>query len=108
MIRSELVTRVAEQNAHLYPWEVEMVVDAILGRIAEALAEGDRVELRDFGTFEVRRHGARSGCNPKTGEKVTVAAKALPHFKAGKALRTRLNAEAPDPEREAVRRLPAS
>ncbi|MDP4026909.1 integration host factor subunit beta [Methylobacterium sp. NEAU 140] len=100
MIKSELIARIAEQNPHLYAKEVEKVVNAIFERITRALAEGDRVELREFGTFEVRRYGARSGRNPRTGEKVTVAAKALPNFRAGKALRARLNSVVEELNRE--------
>ena len=59
MIRSELVERVATQNPHLYARDVEAVVSAILGRVAEALVAGDRVELRDFGSFTVKRREAR-------------------------------------------------
>ncbi|MCJ2136044.1 integration host factor subunit beta [Methylobacterium sp. J-026] len=97
MIRSELVARIAEQNPHLYAKDVEAVVDAILNRIADALADGDRVELRDFGTFAVKELGARTGRNPRTGQSVAVAAKRNVHFKAGKAMRGRLNHKAAKP-----------
>jgi len=60
MIRSELVARIAEQNPHLYAREVEGVVDTILERIDTALSDGGRVELRDFGTFSIRRHESRT------------------------------------------------
>ncbi|MGU3422890.1 integration host factor subunit beta [Methylobacterium sp. D54C] len=99
MIRSELVTRIAEQNPHLYAKDVEAVVDALLGRIADALADGDRVELRDFGTFSARDHDARRGRNPRNGDAVNVVAKARIHFKPGKAMRERLNPAASDPKR---------
>ena len=91
MIRSELVARIAAQNPHLCAREVEAVVDAILDRIAKALADGDRVELRDFGTFCVRDREARAARNPRTGETVVVEAKGRIHFKPGKGIRTRLN-----------------
>lgn len=108
MIRSELVTRIAEQNPHLYPRDVEAVVDAILDRIAGALADGDRVELRDFGTFCVRDREGHRGRNPRTGKEVVVPARAHVHFTAGKAMRGRLNRVLVDPEREAERLLRAS
>jgi integration host factor subunit beta len=108
MIRSELVTRIAEQNPHLYAREVEAVVAAILDRIAGALADGDLVELRGFGSFEVRRRDARNGRNPRTGKEVVVPARASIHFKPGKTIQARLNREKVDPEREAERILQAS
>jgi integration host factor subunit beta len=108
MIRSELVTRIAEQNPHLYAKEAEAVVDAIFDRIIEALADGDRVELRGFGSFEVRNRDARNGRNPRTGEVVAVEARASIHFKPGKTIQARLNREKVDPEQEAERILQAS
>jgi integration host factor subunit beta len=101
MIRSELVVRIAEQNPHLYAKEVEAMVDAILDRIAAALADGDRVELRGFGSFEVRRRDARDGRNPRTGEVVAVEARASVHFKPARAMRVRLNLEKVGPEKKA-------
>jgi integration host factor subunit beta len=91
MIRSELVARVAAQNPRLYAKEVEGAVDAILERIATALASGDRVELRDFGAFSLRHHSARSGRNPQTGAVVAVAERTSAYFRPGKAMRERLN-----------------
>ena len=98
MIRSELVARIAEQNPHLYAKDVEAVVNAIFDRIVRALADGDRVELRDFGAFSIRDHEARSSRNPRTGEPVTVPARAHVYFKPGKGMRARLNLERNDPE----------
>ena len=80
MIRSELVIRIAEQNRHLNARDVERVVDTVLDRIAGALADGDRVELRDFGTFAAKELGARTGRNPRTGEVVSVRAKRTVQF----------------------------
>jgi integration host factor subunit beta len=108
MIRSELVARIAEQNPHLYARDVEVVVSAILDRVATALAEGDRVELRDFGTFCARDREARTGRNPRTGKAVLVQARTAVHFKPGKAMRTRLNLEKAAPEQEAEQFLRAS
>ncbi len=92
MIRSELITRLAEENPHLTLRDVERVVTVILNGMCDALTEGGRVELRGFGAFSVRSRPARSGRNPRTGEAVQVKAKAAPFFKSGKELRLRLNA----------------
>ncbi|KMO36503.1 HU family DNA-binding protein, partial [Methylobacterium aquaticum] len=72
MIKSELVLKIAEQNPHLYQRDVENIVNAILDTIADALARGDRVELRGFGAFSVKRREARRGRNPRTGAAVAV------------------------------------
>ena len=108
MIRSELIARIAAQNPHLYERDVEALVRVILDRLTEALADGDRVELRDFGTFCVREREARSGRNPRTGKEVIVPVRAHVHFKPGKSMRSRLNIQAADPDREAERLLKAS
>ena len=92
MIKSGLVQTIAEQNPHLYQRDVEIIVNAILNEITEALANGDRVELRGFGAFSVKNRGARVGRNPRTGERVEVEEKWVPFFKTGKDLRDRLNA----------------
>jgi len=91
MIKSELVLRIAEQNPHLYQRDVENIVNAILDTIVDALARGDRVELRGFGAFSVKKRDARIGRNPRTGETVPVAEKVIPVFKTGKEMRLRLN-----------------
>lgn len=92
MIKSTLVQTIADQNPHLYQRDVENIVNAILNEITEALANGDRVELRGFGAFSVKNRGARVGRNPRTGERVEVEEKWVPFFKTGKDLRDRLNA----------------
>ena len=91
MTKSELITRLAEANPHLYQRDVERIVTTIFDEIAVALARGDRVELRGFGAFSVKRREARQGRNPRTGEQVAVTEKAVPFFKTGKQLRERLN-----------------
>ena len=91
MIKSELVQRIAGRNPHLYLRDVENVVNAILDEIAAAMARGDRVELRGFGAFSVKRRNARVGRNPRTGAHVEVDEKSVPFFKTGKELRERLN-----------------
>lgn len=91
MTKSELITRLAELNPHLYLRDVEKLVDTVFEEITDALARGDRVELRGFGAFSIKEREARVGRNPRTGESVEVPAKRLPFFKTGKGLRERLN-----------------
>ncbi|MDJ0857961.1 MAG: integration host factor subunit beta [Dinoroseobacter sp.] len=91
MIRSELIQIVADENPHLYQRDVERIVNTLFEEIIEAMANGDRVELRGFGAFSVKHRDARTGRNPRTGEAVDVEAKAVPFFKTGKLLRDRLN-----------------
>lgn len=91
MIRSELIEKIAEDNPHLYQRDVERIVNTIFDRIIEAMASGDRVELRGFGAFSVKKRDARLGRNPRTGEAVQVDQKHVPFFKTGKLLRDRLN-----------------
>ncbi len=96
MIKSELVLRIAAQNPHLYHRDVETIVNAVLDTIADALARGDRVELRGFGAFSVKTRDARAGRNPRTGEPVAVCEKVIPVFKTGKDMRKRLNLDTAD------------
>ena len=91
MIRSELVQMIADENPHLYQRDVERIVSAVFDEITEALARGDRVELRGFGAFPVKHREARTGRNPRTGEAVEVPEKRVPFFKTGKDLRDRMN-----------------
>ena len=91
MTKSELVARLAELNPHLYQRDVERVVTTVFDEIAAAMARGDRVELRGFGAFSVKKREARQGRNPRTGTAVQVSEKFAPFFKTGKLLRERLN-----------------
>ncbi|MSO80927.1 MAG: integration host factor subunit beta [Alphaproteobacteria bacterium] len=93
MTKSELIARLAERNPHLYQRDVERIVGTILDEVTGALARGDRVELRGFGAFSVKRRGPRVGRNPRTGDSVTVSEKVVPYFKTGKELRERLNGD---------------
>lgn len=93
MIRSELVQKLVDENPHLYQRDVERIVNTIFDEIIDAMASGDRVELRGFGAFSVKKRDARVGRNPRTGESVAVAEKHVPFFKAGKLLRDRLNGD---------------
>ena len=94
MIKSELVARIAAQNPHLYQRDIENIVNTILGTVVDAMKSGDRVELRGFGAFSVKSRPARTGRNPRTGEKVPVSEKFVPFFKTGKEMRERLNGDA--------------
>ena len=91
MIKSELIQKLAEENPHLFQRDVERIVSAVFDEITDALANGDRVELRGFGAFSVKHRDARTGRNPRTGESVEVPAKRAPFFKTGKDLRDRMN-----------------
>ncbi|MBO6790622.1 MAG: integration host factor subunit beta [Dinoroseobacter sp.] len=93
MIRSELIQIIADENPHLYQRDVERIVNTVFDEIVEAMARGDRVELRGFGAFSVKSRDARIGRNPRTGDAVAVEAKAVPFFKTGKLLRDRLNGQ---------------
>lgn len=92
MTKSELIARITQLNPHLYQSDAERIVSTVFDEITKALSAGKRVELRGFGVFSVRQRNARAGRNPRTGEKVSVEAKAVPFFKAGKKLKDRLNA----------------
>lgn len=94
MTKSELIARLAERNPQLFHRDVERIVATIFGEIADALARGQRVELRGFGAFSVKRRDARIGRNPRTGVTVRVSEKFIPFFKTGKQLRERLNGKA--------------
>src|SRR6201993_875561 len=81
----------AARNPHLYQRDIENIIDAILGEITNALARGERVELRGFGAFSTKQRRARTGRNPRTGDKVPVTEKLVPFFRTGKEMRERLN-----------------
>ena len=91
MIKSQLIQKLADENPHLYQRDVERIVSSVFEEITDALANGDRVELRGFGAFSVKHRDARIGRNPRTGESVEVPQKRVPFFKTGKDLRDRMN-----------------
>jgi integration host factor subunit beta len=91
MTRSELIADLAASNPHLMGRDIELIVATVFDEISAALSRGERVELRGFGAFTVKRRDARTGRNPRTGEAVPVDEKAVPFFKAGKELRARVN-----------------
>ncbi len=94
MTKSELVEVIAEKQGSITRREAEVVVNTIFAAIGDALSDGDRVELRGFGSFTIKQRNARVGRNPKTGASVQVPAKIVPHFKPGKELRERVDQQA--------------
>jgi integration host factor subunit beta len=93
VIKSELIQKISVANPHLFHRDIERIVNVIFDEIIEALARGDRVELRGFGAFTVKYRAPRQGRNPRTGTPVVVDEKYVPFFKTGKDLRERLNAD---------------
>ncbi len=91
MKKSDLMKKIAEENPHLYYRDIEKIINSILNEIVLALENGNRVELRGFGAFAVKKRNARQGRNPKTGSKVDIEKKIVPYFKSGKALRQKMN-----------------
>lgn len=93
MTRSDLIARLAELHPQLLAKDAELAVKVILDSLSSTLSSGGRVEIRGFGSFSLNYRPPRTGRNPKTGEKVNVAAKYVPHFKAGKDLKERVGSE---------------
>ena len=91
MTKSELITRLAERYPQLVAKDAEFAVTAILEAMTMSLVSGQRIEIRGFGTFKINYRPSRTGRNPKSGEKVTVLEKYVPHFKAGRKLRERVD-----------------
>lgn len=91
MTKSELIEKIALKNPHLLVKDVEKIVDVVLSKIISSLSKGDRVEFRGFGAFSVRKRAPRVAKNPRTGEKVSVSERNIPHFKTGKQLHELLN-----------------
>lgn len=91
MTKSELIDLLAASQTHLAYKDVELAVKCILEHLGDALVGGERIEIRGFGSFSLHYRPPRVGRNPKTGDKVELASKYVPHFKAGKELRDRVN-----------------
>lgn len=91
MTRSDLIVKLAERYPQLLGKDAELAVKVILESMASSLTSGDRIEIRGFGSFALNYRPPRMGRNPKSGEKVQVPAKYVPHFKAGKELRERVD-----------------
>jgi len=104
MTKSELVDLIAEQIKNLSHKEIDVIVNTLFGRMVQALSEGSRIEIRGFGSFEIRTRPSRQGRNPKTGKQVFVATRRVPFFKVGKELKERINGNHPIPSetRQAV------
>ena len=91
MTKSDLIVRLAERFPQLVAKDADFAVKMILDAMSEALAKGDRIEIRGFGSFALNYRPPRVGRNPKSGDKVSVPQKWVPHFKAGKELRERVD-----------------
>ena len=93
MTKSELITRLAARFPQLVTKDAELSVKTIIDAMAKSLAQGQRIEIRGFGSFDLNYRPPRIGRNPKSGEKVKVPEKYVPHFKAGKEMRERVDYE---------------
>ncbi len=91
MTKSDLIERVAREVPHISKKDTEVVVNTIFDAMTEALRRGSRIEIRGFGSFQVKIREAREGRNPKTGEEVRIPAKRTPFFKVGKELKERID-----------------
>ncbi len=91
MTKSELIERIAERQDQLSPKDIELAVKLIIEYLSQALATGERIEIRGFGSFSIHYREPRVGRNPKTGEAVDLPGKHVPHFKPGKELRDKVN-----------------
>ncbi len=90
MTKSDLIERLIRRQPHLNGKDVELAVKIIIEQLSQTLADGDRIEIRGFGSFSLHFRAPRKGRNPKTGEAVQLSGKYVPHFKAGKQLRERV------------------
>lgn len=91
MVKSELIARIANKHPHLSTRDVEFAVNQIIECMSTTLSQGERIEIRGFGSFSLHYRPPRNAHNPKTGEKVATVGKYVPHFKPGKELRERVN-----------------
>ncbi len=94
MIKSELIIKLGRKQHHLSEKDVAISVNTIIDRMIDCLMENGRIEIRDFGSFNLHYRPPRLAHNPKTGEKLTTQAKYAVHFKPGKAMKERINASA--------------
>ena len=91
MTKSELILKITSKNSYLYHKDVFKIIDTLFNCVTKALKDGDRVELRGFGTFTTKIRNARIGRNPKTGDPVAIPQKKMPFFKMGKSMKERIN-----------------
>lgn len=96
MTKSELIDVIAREQSHLAHRDVELAVKCLMEHMSGALASGERIEIRGFGSFSLHYRPPRMGRNPKTGEAVALAGKHVPHFKPGKELRDRVDGKVSD------------
>ncbi len=91
MTKSDLIQKISEKNSFLLQKDLQKTVDIFLDKISKSLENGQRIELRGFGAFGVKKREARIARNPRTGEPVPVQSKNIPFFKMGKSMRERIN-----------------
>lgn len=91
MTKSELIESIVQKQTQLAQKDIDLAVKTLLEHMAQSLADGERIEIRGFGSFSLHYRPPRVGRNPKTGEAVSLPAKYVPHFKPGKELRDRVN-----------------
>ena len=99
MTKSELIEYLAEQS-HLSVGDVDLAVRTILETMSQSMADGDRIEIRGFGSFNLHYRSPRMGRNPKTGEVIALPARYVPHFKPGKELRLRVDQAKKNPRKD--------
>jgi integration host factor subunit beta len=95
MTKSELIEILSQRQVHLKADDVDLAVKSLLEMMGGALATGERIEVRGFGSFSLHFRPPRTGRNPKTGDAVALAGKHVPHFKPGKELRERVSSVTP-------------
>ena len=108
MTKSGLIEKVAELTPHVSKKDTEIVVNTIFDAMTEALKQGERIEIRGFGSFELREYRGYDGRNPRTGSAVSVRPKRLPFFKVGKELKERVNDGRLAAPRAAAKRAPVT
>ncbi len=91
MTKSELILKITRKNTFLYQKDIHKIIDILFNTVTQALKNGDRVELRGFGSFTTKLRNARIGRNPKTGDPVAIPKKKMPFFKMGKSMKERIN-----------------
>jgi integration host factor subunit beta len=100
MTKSELIDALAREQSHLAYKDVELAVKSLLERMSQSLSDGERIEIRGFGSFSLHFRPPRMGRNPKSGAAVVLRGKYVPHFKPGKELRERVNTRGLEAEQQ--------
>jgi len=91
MTKSELIEAVSTEIKSFSKKDVEIIVDSLFQAMSDSLSNGEKVEIRGFGSFKIKERDGRQGRNPKSGENIFIEAKRVPFFKAGKEIRERIN-----------------